>query len=237
MKKIILSLLVMSFCSLAVYSASYKINAGGKVTNPSGGVQQKSSIITEQDVYKNYNASTYVNTKQVQKNPVGTIDIVMDYSGSMAYWINAAKNSMAMIVSQLPSNTKVGFRVFGHDSGINPYTPILGKVKSIAKDSNGKYKVSTVQHSYLGDTSGSCSATSQIVPVIQYNASSLINGMNSVNIGGATPLTLALQQAVSVDFKNLGVISPKKIILPLKVLLFDRHKRLPPKCQGHNVNQ
>lgn len=213
MKKLILSLFIMSFCSLSVYSASYKINAGGKVTSPTGNVQQKSSIITEQDVYKNYHASTYVNTKQVQKTPVGIIDIVMDYSGSMAYWINAAKNSMAMIVSQLPSNTKVGFRVFGHDSGINPYTPVLGKVKSIAKDSNGKYKVSTVQHSYLGDVSGSCSATSQIVPVIQYDASSLINGMNSVNIGGATPLTLALQQAVSVDFKNLGVISPKKIIL------------------------
>lgn len=213
MKKALLCLIILSSCSLAVSAASYKINAGGKVTSPAGTIQQKSSIITEQDIYKNYNATTYVNTKQVQQNPVGTIDIVMDYSGSMAYWISAAKNSMAMIVSQLPSNTKVGFRVFGHDSGINPYTPVIGKIKSIAKDSNGKYKVSAVQHSYLGDVSGSCSATSQIVPVIQYNASSLINGMNSVNIGGATPLTLALQQAVSVDFKNMGITSPKKIIL------------------------
>ena len=70
MKKALLCLIILSSCSLAVSAASYKINANGKVTNPVGNVQQKSSVITEQDVYKNYNATTYVNTKQVQQNPV-----------------------------------------------------------------------------------------------------------------------------------------------------------------------
>jgi len=213
MKKALLILFALLICSITVYAATYKINTGGKVTSPTGKVQTNSPIINSQNVYNNYNAQTYVNTQQVNANPCGTIDIVMDYSGSMSYWISAAKNSMAAIVNQLPTSTKVGFRVFGHNSGSNPYTPIINTVKSVTKNADGKYKVSTVQNSYLGNTSGSCSATSQIVPVTPYNATTLINGMNSINIGGSTPLTLALQQSVSTDFKNLGLTSPKKIIL------------------------
>lgn len=213
MKKTFLILMTLIFCSVAVYAASYKVNTSGKVTNPTGRTQQNSSVITPENVYRNYNAQTYTSTQQVSQGAVATIDIVMDYSGSMSYWISAAKSSMSAIVKQLPQNTLVGFRVFGHDSGINPYAPILGKVQSIAKSAGGKYKVNTVVKSYLGNFSGACAATKQVVPVTQYNASTLLNGMNSVNIGGATPLTFALQQAVAVDFKNMGITSPKKIVL------------------------
>lgn len=146
-------------------------------------------------------------------NPAGTIDIVMDYSGSMSYWIEAAKKAMTSIVAQLPATTRIGFRVFGHDSGNNPYSPILNKVKSVTKNKNGKYKVKTQTASYLGSISGSCSATTQVSPVAQHSASVLINGMNSVQIGGSTPLTLALEQAVATDFNGFPMTLPKKIIL------------------------
>lgn len=213
MKKIFVILFVLLVCSITVYAATYKVNTSGKVTSPTGTVQKNSSIITPQNVYSNYNSQTYVNTKQALANSIGTIDIVMDYSGSMSYWIVAAKKSMAAIVNQLPSSTKVGFRVFGHNGGGNPYSPVLAKVKNVAKDANGKYKVTTTSNPYLGNTSGSCSATAQVVPVIQHDASALINGMNSVVVGGSTPLTLALEQSVKIDFANLGITSPKKIIL------------------------
>lgn len=217
MKKFI-SLMVFCFTCSAVLGATYKVNTSGKVTTPTGSIQRNATVtappvITPQNIYTNYNAQTYVANKQVLAGSIGTIDIVMDYSGSMAYWIQAAKSSMASIVSQLPSSTKVGFRVFGNDSGSNPYTPALNKVKSIVKNEKGKYKVKTVSHSYLGSTSGVCSATSQVVPVCPYDAVTLINGMNSARVGGATPMTLALQQAVYNDFAGMDTYSPKKIIL------------------------
>ena len=120
---------------------------------------------------------------------------------------------MAAIIAQLPTSTKVGFRVFGHDGGNNPYSPILNKVKSVSKNKNGKYKVKTQTASYLGSISGSCSATTQVAPVAAHSASTLINGMNSVQIGGSTPLTLALEQAVATDFGAMPTTQAKKIIL------------------------
>lgn len=212
MKKI-LCILLITFSSLSVYAASYKVNTHGQVVSPSGNVQQNSSVLTPNDVYNNYYAQNYVNTKQALSGSVGTINIVMDYSGSMSYWITVAKKSMATIVSQLPSTTKIGFRAFGHENGMNPYTPIVNKVKSIVKDKNGNYKLTAKKSPYLGSVSGSCSATSQIVPVKPYDAYSLLNGMNSIDIGGSTPLTLALEQAVDNDFLGLAKNSPKKIIL------------------------
>lgn len=217
MKKTLIALCLIASCSLCVYGAKYKVNTSGQVTSPSGNVQQSSTIITPaqtyNNVYNNYYSQNYVNNQQVLKNPTGTIDIVMDYSGSMSYWIEAAKRAMTSIVSQIPLNTKVGFRVFGHDSGNNPYSPILGKVKCVTKNKNGKYKVQTSTSPYLGSTSGSCAATSQVAPVAQISTSRLLNGMNSVRIGGSTPLTLALEQAVSSDFAGMPTTNPKKIIL------------------------
>lgn len=216
MKRIFILLCIISLFTVTAIGAKYKVNTGGQITSPNGSVQNTSNILQPtpvNQVYTNYYHQNYVDNKQVNVNPVGTIDIVMDYSGSMTYWIEVAKRSMASIVSQLPQSTKVGFRVFGHNGGNNPYTPVLNKVKCVTKNKKGKYVVATQTSSYLGNTSGSCSATSQVVPVVPYNAMSLLNGMNSVQVGGSTPLTLALEQAVNTDFSKMDNISKKKIVL------------------------
>ena len=103
MKKTLLILLILFTCSITAFAASYKVNTKGKVTTPKGQVQQSSTVLTQQNLYNNYQSQQYVNNQQVLTNASGIIDIVMDYSGSMAYWINAAKNSMAAIVNQLPT--------------------------------------------------------------------------------------------------------------------------------------
>lgn len=223
MKKILTASILLSaffitaFCvtsfSHKAFAAKYKVNTGGKVKDNRGKTQNSSLLNTQNNFYTNYSSQNYVNSKQVQKNGVSTIDIVMDYSGSMYYWINEAKKSMTAIVSQLPAGTSVGFRVFGHDGGNNPYSPIVAKVKSITKKSNGGYKVSAATPDYLGNTGGSCSATEQIVKVAQNDSATLLNGMNSVDMGGSTPLTLALKQSVDVDFANMPQTFRKKIIL------------------------
>ncbi len=214
MKKVLLGFLILLCCSAGTFAAvKYKVNTSGKVTSPSGSVQKNSGMVIQKNLYNNYYSQNYVSQRQALAEPVSTIDIVMDYSGSMSYWIEAAQNSMAAIVSQLPASTKVGFRVFGHDNGNNPYSPVISMVRSIKKDKNGKYLVKTKTPSYLGNTSDSCSATSAIVPVRPYDASKLISGMYSVSIGGSTPLTLALDQSVSLDFSGLPTNYPKKIIL------------------------
>lgn len=214
LKKVVISLILMSGFALAATAAKYKVNTHGKVTSPAGTTQNSSVLNNSSDFYNNYTSQNYVNTQQVIKSYVPTIDIVMDYSGSMSYWIAEAKRSMSAIISQLPAGTAVGFRVFGHSSnGFNKYSPIMAKVTSITKKGNGGYKINASTPDYLGNISGSCQATRQLVKVAVNDSSALLNGMNSVNIGGSTPLTLALKQAVDDDFAGMGTSSPKKIIL------------------------
>ena len=218
MKKLFIILAILLVCSISVYAATYKINTKGVVTNPQGKVQTNSQNLQNQTAspYNTYTATSYVNNKIVLSNQVGVIDIVMDYSGSMSYWINAAKNTMGNIVYQIPQSTKIGFRAFGQNSGNNPYYGIVEKAKKVVKGKNGKYTAvvgKSTTNSYLGSTSGSCSATIQVVPVSTYNAATLTYGMNATKIGGATPLTYALHQAVHSDFANLPTNYTKKIIL------------------------
>ena len=212
-KKFLAAVVLMSTFSLGAFAAKYKVNTSGKVTSPSGTHQNSSVLSTQPEFYQNYTSQNYIETKQILAKKIGTIDIVMDYSGSMSYWINEAKKSMSAIVSQLPSGTSVGFRVFGHNGGYNPYSPIIARVKSITKTSGGSYKVNASTPSYLGNTSGGCRATEQIVKIAQNDATTLLNGMNSVSIGGSTPLTLALTRAVEEDFAAMAANYPKKIIL------------------------
>ena len=137
----------------------------------------------------------------------------MDFSGSMSNWITAAKRSMSAIIAQIPSTTKVGFRVFGHDSnGSNPTSiHTLQDVKKIVKNGN-KFTVVTEKNP-IGTIKGACSATKQVSPIISANSNSILAGMNSVDIGGATPLVYALDRAAYQDFSTLDTTSPKKIIL------------------------
>jgi len=220
MKKISLVIcILLCFASASAFAAKYKVNTSGRVTNPNGQTQQSSVIQNQVQQYNTYSAQSYTANKVVLTTSVSNIDIVMDYSGSMSNWIKAAKVTMSMIVSQIPQSTKIGFRTFGQDSGNNPYTPVVEKAKKIIKAENGKYKAvittgsATGSNGYLGNTSGYCTATKQIVPISSYNESALISGMNTTKIGGATPLTYALYQAVNSDFASLPSNVKKKIIL------------------------
>ncbi len=210
MKKPVLLLLIMLFAALSAYGSKYKVNTSGKVTSETGQVQNSNAV---KNIINNYQAGSYISNNQADKDGAEIINIVMDYSGSMYNWIQAAKKCMALIVRQLPPSTQTGFRVFGHDSGNNPYTPVMSKVKNVVQNKEGKYKVQTVKSSYLGMTSGSCSATSQVTKIQPNNSAEIFNGMNSIRIGGSTPLTLALEQAADSDFLGMDKTVPKKIIL------------------------
>lgn len=216
MKKIILiASCVALLTTCAAFAAKYKVNTSGVVKNNYGTVVTPSPATVTPIVnpYNVYNAQTYVSQNVVNRVNIPTIEIVMDYSGSMSNWINQAKLAMRNIIAQIPPQTKVGFRVFGHDAyGTNPSNKAtVAAVKKIVKK-NGKYQVQTAANP-LGTTTGYCAATQQVTPIIQANSAQLLNGMSSVSIGGATPLVYGLDRAVNQDFRGMSQDFPKKIIL------------------------
>jgi len=214
MKRLIATgLIVLTATTITCFAAKYKVNTSGTVRTQSGQVVSSPANSVNQNYYSNYQANTYVQNNQVNDIQTGTVEIVMDYSGSMANWINVAKRSMSAIVNQISPNVRLGFRVFGHDyNGKNNYTgSTVQEVKKIVKKGN---KLSVVtERSAVGHTSGACGATQQVSPLLSANANNLISGMNSVDIGGSTPMVYALDRAVNQDFKGLDTISAKKIVL------------------------
>ena len=214
MKKYIITILVC--CILAsgyVFAAKYKVNTSGTVKNSSGKVMTSPANTINQNYYNNYYPQSYVASNQVNATQAGIVEIVMDYSGSMANWIYAAKRSMASIVSQISPNVMLGFRVFGHDDyGKNPNSKsTVQEVKKIVK--KGKKIAVVTESSAIGTTSGACSATKQVSSIALANSNNLLSGMNSVDIGGATPLVYALDRTVNQDFKNYDTSTAKKIVL------------------------
>ena len=214
MKKLsLLALAIILATSCGAYAAKYKVNSGG-VVKSNGKVISSPSNTVNQNYYNNFGAASYVANNQVNVTQVGTIEIVMDYSGSMANWIGVAKRSMSAIVAQIPSSVNLGFRVFGHDlNGANPVGGTVQQVKQIIKKGNGKFKVVTASDSTIGRTTGACAATKQVTGIMPANANSLIMGMNSVDIGGQTPLVYALDRTVYQDFTGMNLTTPKKIVL------------------------
>lgn len=210
-KVIILSLLIIVISSCTAVAAKYKVNTNGVVK--SNGKVISPTYKTNKP-YNVYNAQNYVSSNRVNANPVGTIELVMDYSGSMSNWIDQAKRVMTTVISQIPSTAKVGFRVFGHDNfGSNPNNNnVLAEVKKVVKK-KGKYRVVAQANSALGSTTGYCSATAQVAPIAGANANNILNGMNSVSIGGATPLVFALDRTVNQDFAGMDKSYAKKIVL------------------------
>lgn len=212
MKKYILLPLVLILTCCTCFGAKYSVNSSGVVKSSQGQVMSSPSNVVNQNFYNNYYAQNYIDTNAVNQQESEIIEFVMDYSGSMANWITVAKRSMSAIVAQIPSSVKLGFRVFGHDNyGNNPKGATVQEVKKMIKKGN-KISVVTVK-SYLGNTSGVCTATAQVAPIANANASSILNGMNSVDIGGATPLVYALDRTVVQDFGNFDMTTPKKIVL------------------------
>ena len=209
MKKFILSTIILSTILMgSSLAAKYTINS-------SGSVKSNGKVITPaiKNPYSVYSASQYVNSVAPKVTNANVVDIVMDYSGSMANCIEEAKRAMSSIVAQIPSNTNLGFRVFGHDfNGTNPNNnATLAKVKQIVKTKNGKYKVQT-KESPVGNKSGYCASTQAVSHIATANAANLLRGMNSVSVGGATPLVYALDRAVEEDFRQFPG-QQKKIIL------------------------
>lgn len=213
MNKLLALILTGILTTTIVFSAKYTVNSSGTIKNQSGQTITSPANSVNQNYYNNYYAQNYVNNNIVNQNQVGVVEIVMDFSGSMSNWITVAKKSMASIIAQIPSSTSVGFRVFGHDSnGTNPTSiHTLQDVKKIVKNGN-KFTVVT-EKGPIGTTRGACSATKQVSPIISANSNAILSGMNSVDIGGATPLVYALDRAAYQDFASLDTTTPKKIIL------------------------
>lgn len=212
MHKFISILIVILLISTgSAFGAKYKVNT-------SGSVKSKGKIVSPSgkpsNPYNVYTTGNYVASKQVMTAQVQTIELVMDYSGSMANCITEAKKAMRSIIAQVPSSVNIGFRVFGHNyNGFNPNNKsTIAPIKKIVKK-NGKYQVTTEDNSCVGSTTGRCSATEQVAPIARANANSILAGMNSVRIGGATPLVYALDRAVNQDFLGLDTSYPKKIVL------------------------
>ena len=215
MKKIfyIICTLILSFTFCTAYAAKYKVGTNGSVKTNTGNVIVSPQNINQQNYYNIYNSNSYVSNKTVNSGEQSyAIDIVMDYSGSMSGWIDEAKRTMTYVVSQIPSNVQVGFRVFGQSNGNNKSKSEIAELSKIVKK-NGKYVAVTKDKNYLGNTSGYCSATASVTPIMNANSSSLLAGMNSVGIGGSTPLVYGLDRAVNEDFAKFSVNIPKKIVL------------------------
>ena len=210
MKRIIVLALIIGLSTTCAFGAKYKVNTSGVVKN-------NGKVVSPQvkSPYNVYNSTNYVSSNQVNAVQVGTIELVMDYSGSMSNWIIQAKQAMSQIIAQIPATTNIGFRVFGHDNfGTNPNnSATLADVKKVVKQKNGKYRVTTQYDTTIGSTTGYCSATSQVAPITKANSTKILKGMNSVSIGGATPLVYALDRAVNQDFAGMDKSFAKKIVL------------------------
>ena len=135
-KKVLIPIIACTLLTGSMaFGAKYTVNKSGTVKTQTGQVITSPANSVNQNYYNNYTPANYINTNAVNRTQVGTIEIVMDFSGSMSNWITAAKRSMSAIVAQIPASTNVGFRVFGHDSnGSNPTSiHTLQDVKKIVK--------------------------------------------------------------------------------------------------------
>ena len=207
MKRIIILTAVMVIFAGVCFSATYSIKK-----NSSGSTTIKTPTqTTTTNIYNNYSAGQYVQNNTVNSTYAGIIDIVMDFSGSMSGVVDVANRTMANVVAQIPTNTQIGLRVFGQ-GGSN--SKELAKVQNVQKSTNNEgktvYKLQIGKHTSNTD---SCKATKLVTPIAQANANALISGINSVELGGATPMVYALEQAAYTDLSRYSRDVPKKIIL------------------------
>lgn len=209
-RNLIIAIALIIITSCGAFAAKYKVNTSGTVKQNGQIVSPTKTTTT--NYYNVYTPQNYIENNQVNAGQIPVIELVMDYSGSMSNWIIEAKNAMSSIIGQIPSTTAVGFRVFGHDSnGSNPSNGgALADVKKVVKK-NGKYVAIT--ENFIGNTSGTCSATRQVASVTKANANSILRGMNSVYIGGATPLVYGLDRAIYQDLVSFSRQMPKKVVL------------------------
>lgn len=204
MKRALSIFLVSTLVCTAVYAKTYKISPKSNSTQP---VQTTN--------YNVYTPATY-NNQQMQNGVEygGIIEFVIDYSGSMSTVIENAKYTVQRLYPNFPTGTKVGLRIFGQMGGINPFTYVASEIKNIVKTASSIYKISTKQqYDCIGDTTGGCSSTIQVLPVGFYNGNIFYQAMDKQSTGGATPLVFGLHLAVTQDLAKFPITSKKKIIL------------------------
>ena len=121
------------------------------------------------------------------------IELLIDCSGSMTFWIKQVASTINYILPKIPENTYVALRLFGEKT----YSP------------NSPFQIKEA-----------CSATRLITYFQKANQAKIKQGLQNANIGGLTPIEYALKQSIENDFKNMTVVSRgnptgkrKKIIL------------------------
>lgn len=168
---------------------------------------------TSSSSYNTYTPNTY-NTQQIQNgvNVGGIVEFVIDYSGSMSSIIQDTKFAALRFYPKIPSGTKIGLRLFGQQGGYNPYTYTPKVEQTIKSKTGSKYKVE-IKKDCVGNTTGECSNTVQVLPVGLYNGNIFYDALNKYPTGGATPLVYGLYLAINKDLANFPRTSTKKIIL------------------------
>lgn len=198
MKKLFIISFLLFFFSGVCFAATYKINKSGVIKT------------TTQNTYNVYTPQDYTNSNRVNQNSAAIIEILMDYSGSMSSVIDIAKQTMSQVVAQIPVEIKLGLRVFGHYNKMSTVAEVQNVVQSVNKKGKKVYKLNVGKHI---SKKTNCENTQLVTPIKKANAQALIDGMNSIDIGGSTPMVYALRQAVEQDLNMYPREAKKKIIL------------------------
>lgn len=205
MKRFLLIILVLTICTISVLSATYKVTSGGTVKGPNGQIQGKTTSSYQQiNTYRATSVANNPNNVVNNARQADIVELVVDYSGSMYGWIAETKAALNSILAGMAGAKNLGVRVFGND------IPKETIVKSIIRDARGKYTVQTKTNEL---TVNSCKFTKQIVPIGTHSSNDIIAQLDSVRLGGSTPLTLGLQQTVSQDLSKFPYNLKKKIVL------------------------
>lgn len=155
--------------------------------NPSFASKSRYNVYTPQS-YKQVNI---VQSPKYSRIYGEGIELLVDYSGSMAPWIKLTKDSLKYILPKIPDTASVALRVFGE-------------------------RITSIFYSY----SDACKATRLVSFFKSANQTTILKGLDEAKLGGMTPLEFALKEAIEKDFKNMTVVSRgnptgkrKKIIL------------------------
>lgn len=204
MKKLFIISFLLFFFSGVCFAATYKIKKSGVI--------KTTTQTTKQNTYNVYTPQDYTNSNRVNQNSAAVIEIVMDYSGSMSSVIDVAKQTMSQVVAQIPAEIKLGLRVFGHYNKMSTVkmAEVQNVVQSVNKKGKKVYKLNVGKHI---SKKSYCENTQLVTPIKKANAQALIDGMNSIDIGGSTPMVYALRQAVEQDLNMYPRETKKKIIL------------------------
>ena len=117
------------------------------------------------------------------------VQLLVDYSGSMNRWIKVAIETLEVILPKIAQSSAVSLRVFGD-------RPAAGVVYE-----------------------SSCSATRQVAALRKENQSDILGGLKKTQIGGVTPIELALRETVEKDFKNVSVYDRHRTFKKKKIVL------------------